>query len=254
MARQRTYRHDIRCPQCGSNWMRKYGHVRGKQSYSCGDCGRRTLEGASYRRPSAEVKEQAIQMYAEGSSLSAIGRVLGYSVTAVQKWVKKGGSQALRHLRERGKRRMSGVIGNKEAVVVSYDEMWTYSQVRVGEKREDVWIWSAVVEERNGFRWVDFEVGGRDEATFLRLFERLPDAQVYRSDAYRVYGWLPRNRHKVGKGSEVNRNEGLHSVWRGKLNRLMRRTKGYTKSIEMLVYSLALVCWRQWLKSIITTR
>ena len=32
-------------------------------------------------------------------------------------------------------------------------------------------------------------------------------------------------------------------MWRGKLNRLMRRTKGYTKSVEMLVYSLALVCW-----------
>ena len=31
-------------------------------------------------------------------------------------------------------------------------------------------------------------------------------------------------------------------MWRGKLNRLMRRTKGYTKSVAMLVYSLALVC------------
>ena len=50
------------------------------------------------------------------------------------------------------------------------------------------------------------------------------------------------DRHVVGKGGAVNWNEGLHSVWRGKLNRLMRRTKGYTKSVEMLVYSLALVC------------
>lgn len=36
-------------------------------------------------------------------------------------------------------------------------------------------------------------------------------------------------------------NRGLHSVWRGKLNRLMRGTNGYIKSIDMLVYSLALV-------------
>ena len=43
----------------------------------------------------------------------------------------------------------------------------------------------------------------------------------------------------------VNWNEGLHSVWLGKLNRLMRRTKGYTRGVEMLAYSLALVCWRQ---------
>ena len=31
-------------------------------------------------------------MYVEGSSLSAIGQVLGYSVPAVLGWVKKGGS------------------------------------------------------------------------------------------------------------------------------------------------------------------
>ena len=47
-------------------------------------------EGA-YRRPGPEVKERALAMYTEGSSLSAIGRVLGYSVQAVSQWVKKGG-------------------------------------------------------------------------------------------------------------------------------------------------------------------
>ena len=42
--------------------------------------------------------------------------------------------------------------------------------------------------------------------------------------------WLPHNRHVVGKGLEANRNEGLHSVLRGKLNRLVRRTRGYTRA------------------------
>ena len=37
----------------------------------------------------------------------------------------------------------------------------------------------------------------------------------------------------------MNRNEGLHSVLRSKLNRLLRRTKGYTKSLATLVYSAA---------------
>ena len=60
-----------------------------------------------------------------------------------------------------------------------------------------------------------------------------PRLGLYRSDAYAVYvGWFPPRRHVVGKGSAVNWNEGLHSVWRGKLNRLMRRTKGYTKSVR----------------------
>ena len=153
-------------------------------------------------------------------------------------------------LRERSRQRIEGAAGRQPAVVVSWDEMWTYRGARHGEKREDCWIWTAVVREADGSRWADFEAGDRSEGPFLRLYERLPEAGLYRSDAYRVYaGWFPPERHVAGKGGAVNWNEGLHSVWRGKLNRLMRRTKGYTKSIEMLVYSLALVCWRQWLKS-----
>ena len=135
-------------------------------------------------------------------------------------------------------------------MAVSCDEMWTYVGARRKGKRREAWIWTAVVREIDGRRWVDFEVGDRSEAPFLRLYERLPEAGLYRSDAYAVYvGWFPPQRHVVGKGSAVNWNEGVHAVWRGKLNRLMRRTKGYTKSIAMLVYSLALVCWQQWKKS-----
>ena len=71
--------------------------------------------------------------------------------------------------------------------------------------------------------------GGRDESTSMRLLEWLPDAERYETDAYGVYEWLPRNRHVVGKCGEVNRNEGLHSMLCGKLNRLVRRTKGCVK-------------------------
>ncbi|MYC35964.1 MAG: IS1 family transposase [Chloroflexi bacterium] len=91
---------------------------------------------------------------------------------------------------------------------------------------------------------MDFEVGDRSEATFLKLYARLLEAQRYVSDAYRVYEWLPQNRHVAGKGLEANRNEGLHSVLLDKLNRLHRRTKGYSKSVTMLRDSIALVCLR----------
>ncbi len=45
---------------------------------------------AAYHRSSAALKAQAVEMYQEGSSLSAVGRVFGYSATAVHGWVKKG--------------------------------------------------------------------------------------------------------------------------------------------------------------------
>ena len=76
----------------------------------------------------------------------------------------------------------------------------------------------------------------------MRLYGRLPEAERYRSDAYQVYGWLPASRHVVGKGGEVNRNEGLHSRLRDRINRLHRKTKGYSKSLAMLSGSIALVC------------
>ncbi len=78
------------------------------------------------------------------------------------------------------------------------------------------------MEESDGRRWVDFEVSDRREKPFVRLLERLPDAHIYETDAYDVHRWLPSNRHGVGKYGAVNRNEGLHSVPRGKLSWLVR--------------------------------
>ena len=137
--------------------------------------------------------------------------------------------------------RTSGRRDSVRASIVAFDEMWTYLGMRRGERRRDLWIWTAVVEERDGVRWRMYEVGGRDLSAFSRLLDRLPGADRYETDAYPVYEWLPRDRHVVGKGGAVNWNEGLHSKLRSKLNRLVRRTKGYTKSVDMLNHLLAIV-------------
>ena len=89
MARARTYRHDLRCPHCGSNWTPKDGHSRGKQTYRCRDCLHRfTPEGNRHHFPET-VKRQALEMYAEGTGIAAIGRVLGVQLATVFSWVKK---------------------------------------------------------------------------------------------------------------------------------------------------------------------
>ena len=70
----------------------------------------------------------------------------------------------------------------------------------------------------SGRRRVGFEAGDRSGETFLRLYERLPEAERCYSDDYGVYGsWLPAERHIVGKGKLANRNEGLHSKYLGQL-------------------------------------
>ena len=120
--------------------------------------------------------------------------------------------------------------------------MWTYQQARHGDKRQDLWIWTAVIQEPDGRRWVDCEVGDRSAAPLQRLYAWLPAAKLYRSDAYGVYGrcLLP-DIHVIEKGGAVNWNEGLHSWLRSQLNRLARDTKGYTKSAPRLVYARALM-------------
>ena len=78
-----------------------------------------------------------------------------------------------------------------EVKTISFDETWTYLGVRRGKKRRSARIWTAVAEERDGSRRVDFEVGRRDAATFLRLLRRLPKAAKYRSDRYEAYSVPP---------------------------------------------------------------
>ena len=84
----------------------------------------------------------------------------------------KGGAQAITGLREWGQQRLEGAREGQPAAVIAWDEMWTYRGVRCGERREDCWIWTAVVAEKDGSRWVDFEVGDRSEGPLLRLYER----------------------------------------------------------------------------------
>ena len=103
-----------------------------------------------------------------------------------------------------------------------------------------------MIELPDGRRCVDFEVGDRGGETFLRLYERLPEAERYYSDDYAVYvSWLPAERRIVGKGKLANRNEGLHSEYRERLKRLARATTtGYTKPVWALRGSQALLCLR----------
>ena len=91
---------------------------------------------------------------------------------------------------------------------------------------------------------MDFAAGDRSADTFSRLYD-LPPAEMYCSDRYAVYRWFPQYRHCVGKGGSANRNAGLYAALWSWLNRLMRRTKGYTNIARLLVYSLAPVCGRQ---------
>ena len=191
------------------------------------------------------MKTLAMEMYLEGLNISAIGRTLGIKLGTVYGWVKKAQSAGNLWLLL-VEQRAGAATGRRTGAVISLDEMWSYVGARRPWLGQERWVRTGIVEEADGWAWLNFEAGGRSGATFLKLYDRLPEAERHVSDGRRVYEWLTHNRHVVGKGLEANRNEGrLHSVLRGKLNRLIRRTKGYSKSEAMLRDSVALVCLRQ---------
>ncbi len=77
MARKRIYRHDIRCPECGSNWVCKNGHKKnGKQKYICNDCNRYFTENPDKVYLTKEEKKKIISMFVEEMYQSVIARVI----------------------------------------------------------------------------------------------------------------------------------------------------------------------------------
>ncbi len=136
--------------------------------------------------------------------------------------------------------RASGRVAPIAAPTIALDEMWTCLGARREEKRNDLWVWTAVVEERDGSRWIDFEVGGRDEATFLRLLERLPDAalrdrrirSVRGAAGQQACGWEVR-------GGELERRVAFDAA--REVESVSSSDKGCAKSVDMLVSLLALV-------------
>ncbi|KJR42895.1 insertion element protein [Candidatus Magnetoovum chiemensis] len=173
-------------------------------------------------------------MYTEGMTISAIGRVLSVKLGMVFDWIKKT-QKALQIMNKKVEQLRNN--GSRTPQEISLDEMWTYVGARTGDKRNSVWIWTAVFYDK-----VIFEVGKRDEKTFLNLYDKLPEAKKYYSDGYEVYkSWLPEEKHRGKKSGKTNRNEGIHSFLRDKLSRLRRKTKAYSKSIDMLTNSIVLV-------------
>ena len=69
--------------------MPKYGASRGKQTYRYGDCYYRYTPQGNRHYYSERVKDQALSMYLEGNSLSAIGWVLGVKLETVYSRVQK---------------------------------------------------------------------------------------------------------------------------------------------------------------------
>ena len=96
----------------------------------------------------------AVAMYAEGNSIETISRILEIKAGTVYSWVKKA-CQARNLLEIVGEQRRNRSRGRALPKVISFDEMWSYVGARRRGKRRECWVWTAVVVEADGRKWVD---------------------------------------------------------------------------------------------------
>ncbi|SDG13939.1 insertion element IS1 protein InsB, partial [Methanolobus vulcani] len=97
--------------------------------------------------------------------------------------------------------------------------------------------------DRVGKRFINCSFGSRGTETGIQLWDKLKDIEIKEvmTDHWKAYAeFLPAAIHTRSK-AETYTVEGYNSIFRHFLARLRRKSKCYTKSIEMLRYSVLLL-------------
>jgi transposase-like protein len=112
------------CPHCGTaTGVRKWGHNRaGTQRFRCLACQRNFTPAPKEQGHGVTVHEHAVQLYLEGMSLRAIGRLLGVVHQSVANWV----AAAAQRLPER-------VTDATPAKTIEVDELYTFVEEKKGK-------------------------------------------------------------------------------------------------------------------------
>ncbi len=212
----------MKCPHCQSDQIRKYGKTKGKQRYHCQACGRYFQSSYEPLGYSPNVKRVCLRMYLNGMGFRGIERTTGIHHTTIMNWVSEAGKE----LPEDEEDKPS---------VAELDELETY----VSQKTDKIWIWTAMNHYSPGITAV--EIGDRSGETFEKLWQRVQawGSRRYLTDGYCVYAnYIDPEKHRVLPKTQMTRVEGENSRLRHYLARLQRATLCYSKSIQMLKYSV----------------
>ena len=215
--------------------QRQKGRRRGKQCYKCLDCGRQFVESPIERRYPPEVRQLSIKMYLNGMGLRGIERVTEIHHTTVMNWIREAGIKLPNAPEE-----------EEIPEITEIDELQTF----VGNPKNKVWIWTVVNHWKPGI--LLWTVGdwlrqcaerNRSSNSFQILWTviRCWHSFWYVTDGWKVYpGFIEPEDHLVCK-TYMTRVEGENTRLRHYLASLHRKTLCYSKSLEMLKYSIRLL-------------
>lgn len=215
----------MECPHCNSTKIQKFGFVQDKQRYRCKKCSRYFQSSYKQQGYSDDVKQICLKMYLNGMGFRGIERVTGIHHTTIMNWVKESGEELPED--ESG-----------EPELAELDELQTY----IGRKTDKIWIWTGTDLLVPGI--IAMEIGDRSGQTFNKLWQRIKiwDSRRYFTDGYCVYAnYIEPKRHKVLPKTQLTKVEGENTRLRHYLARLHRATLCYSKSTQMLKYSVRLL-------------
>ncbi|WP_416323082.1 IS1 family transposase, partial [[Clostridium] innocuum] len=96
-----------------------------------------------------------------------------------------------------------------------------------------------------------FYVGSRGTASLEKFLQKIShlDVKTYATDAWKAYNLIDPKKHITGKAHTYTV-ERTNRLLRHYLARFARKTYSISKSFDMILYSLYLFCFRQYLSSI----
>jgi IS1 family transposase len=101
-------------------------------------------------------------------------------------------------------------------------------------KKTPVWIWKAYCRDTR--QLIDWECGGRDNATFSRLYERLKlwNVEVFFADGWRAYSDLIPSELLIQTKAETHLIESNNFPQRHWFARFRRKTCVVSRSLQMV--------------------
>jgi insertion element IS1 protein InsB len=219
---------EVKCINCGSNNVMKYGIHRGKQRLFCKDCkyqSTRQQEDIAQEETKGVLKKVSVlfNVYL-GTSFEKIGNLMGVCANTVLNWIKKEAY----NIPEIALKSTSGVV--------MLDEMCLF----VNGKENKIWLWRAIDGVTR--QALGYVIGERSDATCQKLLDKVDDGKcVFVTDDWGSYHRLiPANRLFTGKDLTYVI-EQTNSDIRNRTPRFMRRHKSSSRSLEMIHNTLKLV-------------
>lgn len=164
--------------------------MREKQRYKCKECGYYFVVGDERTSEKIQaLKALCVLLYSLGKgSYNMMGKLFGCNRSLIYRWIREAGLN------------MEEPIIDGEITQIEFDEMWHF----VESKIKKLWLIKAL--DRRSRRTIAWVLGGRDSATFRRLYDKVKHLKncTFYTDAWDAFAKvLPPERHVIGKAYTI---------------------------------------------------